>query len=537
LEDGVLRKPRAVLFAAPVVLGGLVATLLRRRAVARSGGLLVVVAAAALLVVVLPPARGEAVPVSAPTPVSADLFQTIGTRHAAADPFRIAFDRPMDRSSVAGALRVEPGGPYSLAWDPAGRVVTVTPEDHWAPATLYRVIVSTTARAEDGGRLAAPMRSVVLTTNAGSARIAPTLSRASNGAVLLDTTFRISVDRPVTADALAAALRTDPSLPGTVVADAAAGSYRFVPLVRLAPGTDYRVWLEGLADSDGVPFASAPSVAVHTVAAPAVRSIRPKDHATRIERDAAITVRFSEPMDPGRTSRAIHVTAGGKPLAGRRTWSADARTLTFRPRKPLPFGASVVVSVDPGARSALGVDVKAAADARFTVRPKPVADTQGIPTGGAGAVNGSWVAVEQYYLRLMNCTRTGGWVTSGGACSSPGGRNVAPLSLSSSISAHVSRPYARLLATSNQCNHFIGGTPGDRLRAAGFSGYNWGENIGCRGGNPYGAVLGSHLFFQSERSYNGGHYRNLMNASFRTVGVGVWVASGRVRLVIDFYGG
>ena len=49
------------------------------------------------------------------------------------------------------------------------------------------------------------------------------------------------------------------------------------------------------------------------------------------------------------------------------------------------------------------------------------------------------------------------------------------------------------------------------------------------------AVLGSHLFFQSEKSYNGGHYVNLMNAAYDRVGIGVWVSSGRVRLVVDFY--
>jgi len=135
----------------------------------------------------------------------------------------------------------------------------------------------------------------------------------------------------------------------------------------------------------------------------------------------------------------------------------------------------------------------------------------------------------------MNCTRTGGWVTSSGACSSPGGRNVAPLSLSSAISNRVARPYARLLATRNACSHFIGGNPGDRLRAAGYSSYIWAENLGCRSGDPYAAVLGSHLFFQSERSYNGGHYVNLMNAKYDRVGIGVWASGGRVRLVIDFY--
>jgi uncharacterized protein YkwD len=135
----------------------------------------------------------------------------------------------------------------------------------------------------------------------------------------------------------------------------------------------------------------------------------------------------------------------------------------------------------------------------------------------------------------MNCTRTGGWVTSTGSCSSPGGRNVAALKLDAGISSKVSRPYAKKLAVNNLCTHFSGGNPGDRLRAAGYTSYIWAENIGCRSGNPYSAVLGSHLFFQDEKSTNGGHYVNLMNAKYHRVGIGVWVSGGRVRLVVDFY--
>ena len=73
------------------------------------------------------------------------------------------------------------------------------------------------------------------------------------------------------------------------------------------------------------------------------------------------------------------------------------------------------------------------------------------------------------------------------------------------------------------------------LRAAGYTSYRWAENLGCRSGNPYSAVLGSHLYFQSEKPYNGGHYVNLMNAAYDRVGIGVWVSGGRVRLVVDFY--
>ena len=99
----------------------------------------------------------------------------------------------------------------------------------------------------------------------------------------------------------------------------------------------------------------------------------------------------------------------------------------------------------------------------------------------------------------------------------------------------MARPYAKKLAVGNICSHYSGGTPGTRLAGAGYTNYTWAENLGCRDGDPYAAVLATHLFFQSERSYSGGHYVNLMNADYDRVGIGVWVSNGRVRLVVDFY--
>jgi uncharacterized protein YkwD len=241
---------------------------------------------------------------------------------------------------------------------------------------------------------------------------------------------------------------------------------------------------------------------------------------------------------------------GGKRIAGAVTWADADRVLLFTPSSPLPYGATVAVDVAASAVSTARVQLTAAGHVTFqTVKrpapPRPPAapaptratTTAPAPTGGGGAAvgGGSWAAVESYYLGLMNCTRTGGWVTSSGACSSPGGRNVAPLKLDSGISSNVSRPYARKLAVGNDCSHFIGGNPGTRLKAAGYMRSFWAENIGCRSADARAAVLATHLFYQSEKSYLGGHYVNLMNAAYDRVGIGVWVASGRVRLVIDFY--
>jgi hypothetical protein len=159
----------------------------------------------------------------------------------------------------------------------------------------------------------------------------------------------------------------------------------------------------------------------------------------------------------------------------------------------------------------------------------------------ASAYTPPWEAEEFYYLRLVNCTRTGGWVLKDGSCTGYGsGRYsayVPPLKHSPSISNRVSRPYARLLAVNAKCSHFLDGDPGYRLRRAGFNPSTWGENIGCRDGyaTVKAAILASHLVFQNEKWTNGGHWRNIKNARFQYIGIGIWRYNGRTRLVTDFY--
>jgi hypothetical protein len=161
----------------------------------------------------------------------------------------------------------------------------------------------------------------------------------------------------------------------------------------------------------------------------------------------------------------------------------------------------------------------------------------------ATSITAQWYPEELFILGLTNCTRTGGWVLSDGTCRGYGsGRYstyVAPLRHSGGISNTVARPYARLLAIRAQCSHFLDGDPGYRLRRAGYSGYTWGENIGCRDGYSYArtAVLQSHLNFQAEKSSNGGHWKNIKNSKYRWIGIGVWKYGTRVRLVTDFYSG
>ncbi len=103
----------------------------------------------------------------------------------------------------------------------------------------------------------------------------------------------------------------------------------------------------------------------------------------------------------------------------------------------------------------------------------------------------------------------------------------------------MARPYAKRLAASGVCSHFYGGgSPGDRLRAAGYTSYHWAENIGCRYYNdPRDAAVGLVRFYQSEKFWSpvGGHYVNLMNRAYDRAGVGLWVSGGNLNFVVNFY--
>ena len=534
-----MRKLGALLLAVPLVVAIYVASLVRRHSSSRLLGAIPALAIVALVALAsFHPAPSVAAPASGkPAPVSASLLDTVRTGHPLTAPFVVRFDAPMDAASVAAALRIEPDAAVSLSWDVQGTSLSVAPVGSWAPDTLYSITVDGNARSAAGAVLVSPVRALVLTEAAGKGSVDAT--QAAGKQVRIDTAFRIHLDRSVPVAEVQAAVRTDPAAPGIVTAGDAPGDYLYTPVVPLLPGTTYRVWLEGLTDSDGVAFGTIPDLTVSTTKAPAVVRFRPLNGTKNIEPAAAISVRFTQRMDRATTAAALHVRAAGKPVTGKTSWAEQDTVLVFVPSAALPYGATVTASVDVSATSRDGVALASASTGTFTVKPKPApkpAATQPITrSGGSGAVSGTWKAVEAYYLKLMNCTRTGGWVTSTGACSSPGGRAVAPLWIDSAISDKVSRPYAKLLVTQNICSHFVGGTPGDRLRRAGFTSYKWAENLGCLGGDPYWAVLNTHLYFQSEKSYNGGHYVNMMNALYDRVGIGVWVYSGRVRLVVDFY--
>ena len=539
-----MHKAAVALLAVPILGAVYLGALLRRSTLARVGlalGLALVLGIG--VISAGQPTTTVATPRTAIVPLmSAAFTTTVTTDRGVTEPVTIEFSTPMDRVSVAAAVRVVPATPVSLAWDATDTVLTISPQDVWSAGTFHTITVEAGALARSGQPLTRPTRAVFLTrasTTGSAIATAPIGERVS-----ISTAFVVSFARPVDPETVQTAIRLDPPTPGAVQASLTADHlvrYTFVPTAPLLPDVEYRLVVSGVRDLDGLSLKTI-TLKVRTTSAPAVVRFRPRAETKDVARDAAISVRFTESMERRSTARAFTVSVGGTPISGKVRWAEKDTVLVFTPATQLPYGTTVAMDVAADARSVTGVALAAPGHGVFATVPKPApaapratkpASTSG---GGSTAVGGgSWASVETYYLGLMNCTRTGGWVTSTGACSSPGGRAVAALKLDKGISSKVSRPYAKKLAVGNDCNHFIGGNPGDRLRRAGYTSYRWAENLGCRSGGAKAAVLASHLFFQSEWSYNGGHYVNLMNAKYDRVGIGVWVYAGRVRLVVDFY--
>jgi uncharacterized protein YkwD len=549
-----LRKALIALAAVPVVAALYLPLLVRRNVAARvalvcGAGAIIVAGALAVSspreVVATKPAEILAIPAAA--------FRPLVVSHGLVNPIIVDFTAAMDRASVEAALSVEPSTPVTLAWSDDSSSLAVRPSAAWRPATLHTIAIGPDAHDAAGTPVGRELRSIFMTRPGVRAALA--LAGSSGTVARVDSGVRVTFDAPIDLATAMRSFRVDPPVAGTWTqpTPTTGQAFLFTPVEPLRAGTTYTFsFAAGASDAAGAPLTAGPVLTLQTEPSPAVVRFRPRAGWTDVARDQDISVRFNRPMNRTATRSAFSVTIGGKAIAGSHRWAEGDRVLVFAPAKPLPYGAKVVMRVDAGARSRAGTPIAKEVSGTFNVEKRPVVQVAAAPratttrsttttpisrpTGGTATGSATWLAVEKYYFKLLTCTRGGGLVTSGGACSSPGGSGLRALKLDAGISAKVARPYARKIAQAGVCDHFYGGTnPGQRLKRAGYSGYAWGENIGCRSGNAYAAVLGSHRFFQDERSYNGGHWKNMMNPRYDRVGIGVWVSSGRVRLVIDFY--
>ena len=414
-----MRKLTAALLAVPIIAALYVPVLVRRSVAARIGlaiGVGGIVAIGALGLI--SPTRITA---TKPLPPIVPLTQAAFTSAIAADQeldatVDLAFSGPMDQRSVAAAIDISPRTAVHLAWDATGSRLTVVPTTSWLPGTYYTVTVPAGTLGDSGRPMAVPARAVFLTRQATTGRIAATLTAGEE--VPVTTGFSFTFDRPVAIGAVRKALSIDPPLRGALnLAPSAGGTSTFVftPVELLRTSTQYTVGVGNLVDASGVPVEAVPAISVKTTAAPEVVRFRPEHSTQTVARSAKLSVRFSQSMDQATTKAAWVVTANGKAVAGSVSFAEKDTVLVFKPKDLLPYGAEIMLLVNNSATSAAGAPLAEARSIRFRVEPQPAPPAPrssgggGSSSGGGGSSvgGGSWAAVETYYLRLMNCTRTG----------------------------------------------------------------------------------------------------------------------------------
>ena len=534
-----MRRLAAAIMAVPVIASIYIATLItvpgaRRYLAVVTSVLLVGVVGIGL---VMPPAA-TSTPPSTPRPISASELQAVETE-------------PGGTASTTSASSTPPPAAVS------GQNTATATSGGARPAPVTAAVPDATPTPRSSPTAAKPAVTVRTPTKARIAAVQPTGKR-----IRLTSPIVMRFDRPVSVKAVRAAFAIKPAVKGTIRAQSNK-VFTFTPAAPFAVNTAYTItFTKPIKDTDGVAIATPKPVRLLTAAAPALVRFRPAKGSTDVDPTSVLSVRFTKPMNRATTQKAFSAVVAGKKLPGALTWAEGDTVLVFTPKRALAKGSGVGLRVLGTATSADGVPIKGGGSATFKVVPgpkpvptvarpaakpavkpaskpaaKPSRPRTTVPRSGGGSLGGgSWAAAEAYYLDLMNCTRTGGWVTSSGSCDSPGGRDVAPLWIDSRISANVSRPYAKFLATTGTCSHFADGNPGTRLRRAGFGSYKWAENISCpKVMEPMALMVYTQQYFQNEKSYNGGHYVNLMNPAYDRVGIGVWVANGRAEVVIDFY--
>lgn len=469
-------------------------------------------------------------------------------------PFQVRFTKPMNAGTVTAALKITPAIDVKYLWDATGQVLSLAPNPHWEPYTQYEVDISTGATDQEGLNLASPIHSFFQSGSPTSGEISATKVVDTQAAPT--TAFKITFTRPVKLATVILRLGISPQVDASIVGDdptdAASQIFTLTPRKALSADRTYQVSMaDGGTDASGSPLRFVPLFTIKTLTNPAAK-FTPQDGAVTYDTNQPISITFSEAMDQKTAAAALSVQANGRTFAGSTHWTDDGLTMVFNAGRSFYVGSRVTVTMATSARSAAGMPMAAAAGAAFVVstpRSRVVSGGAYIPygsggayipygSGGVAAADAKWHSAELYYLSLMNCTRTGGWVTTSGNCSTQTKHTLpakGPLAYSDGIANKVSRPYAKAMADRAVLTHTLDGTTTHgRLTAGGYPGASWGENISSPSNAGQSGMISVEIFFQNESWYRGGHYANIMNSHFGHVGIGVWV-SNSVRVVIDFY--
>ncbi|MBN1566115.1 MAG: Ig-like domain-containing protein, partial [Anaerolineae bacterium] len=296
-------------------------------------------------------------PVEQLPPHVIDVWPYPGEEVLTDQPITITFDQPMDTASVETAWQMTPAASGQFNWT-SDNVLEFLPDDGWQRATRYEVTIGTGATAANGLALEEAYQFHVQVI--GYLEVATVIPAADATGVQADATITVSFNRPVVPlvsteqlDELPVPITIDPAIAGkgkwlnTSI-------FMFTPDKPLAGGMTYTVTVNaGLTDFLGAVLNESYSWQFKTLP-PEILNVSPWNGETGVRLEAAVSVQFSQPMDPASTGEAFMLLHNGAQVAGSITWSDDGRWLTFTPDANLQIEAQYLINIAASARSASG---------------------------------------------------------------------------------------------------------------------------------------------------------------------------------------
>jgi len=253
----------------------------------------------------------------------------------------------------------------TVSYNAATNTATFTPSAPLAQSTSYTATITTGARDTFGNALASNFAwtfTTIDTTPPTVTAVSPT-NGATGVAVTtaVNITFSKSMD-PTTINTTTITLKntnTSAAAAGAVTYNSGTRVATFTPNASLVNGTGYTVTVTtGVKDVSGNALASQFTSSFTTIPTPPiVMATFPNNFDTEIAIDTAVTVTFSQAMDPTTINSitfSLKTTSGGTPVAGTVTYNAATFTAKFKPSAPLANNTVYTATVTTGVKDTFG---------------------------------------------------------------------------------------------------------------------------------------------------------------------------------------
>ena len=308
----------------------------------------------------------------------------------------ITFTEPVEPSSAAGALTIEPA--VEGAVTSSGSVMIFTPSEPLELSSAYTVSVAAGVEDLAGNRMTEVPAPFTFET-AGAPEVVETDPADGAQDVALEAPVGIRFSTLMDTASVEAALRIRPAIAHDLRWNGQL--LEIVPTEPLSPETEYRVEIgDDAFDVSGVALGEPVAIGFRTLAPGLDLSlVVPADASDGIAPTATIAIVFDRPIDPDSMSDdLLSVTpevAGSLEvvdvLGEEPTAPEDGRILRFTPSGPLPANTTFEVLLGPGIRGLAGGGLAESVSWSFTTgAPQPTISNQITFLSDRGGIANLW---------------------------------------------------------------------------------------------------------------------------------------------------